>query len=840
MDQTSIKLRWNPIESSYITANTVEYRLDCFKCATQATNTSSSCKQKQACENYIHYPSTLIDNQIQLSSLDSDTQYMIEIYAQHTKGLFKTKTIAIMARTYQAIASLAIANLTVYQFTEINQILLIWSNQLSGLLNKQMYLSYELRYWPKEEPSHANVITIKGPAQNFTLKNSNPNVITNNLYVFQLRGQSSTGWGSFTQPVESVPINSLLYRTMPNTNTEQYISMENYYNQIEATIQANSNQFLTKAFNRSSSISTVNSSLSVNESLTTIIMSTAIVLCFLIVAISLLVYFYRSNNCFCIRNKKATTHNANNISKNPITTSSNNSDCDSLDLAKRTVLATYNQLSSAAGTTISHSSSASGNSSPIWPNNHHHHHHHHQTYIDPHTYEDPTRVVGLFAKELSPSNIIIESVIGGGEFGDVCKGSLRLTPWSEAVVAIKTLKGAATEQNRCDFLTEASIMAQFKDPNVVRLEGVVTNSHPLMIVTEYMENGSLDTFLRLNENKLKQTQMIQILRDVASGMRYLSDMNYIHRDLAARNILISRDLTCKVADFGLSRAIDSDSLEYTTKGGKIPIRWTAPEACNFRKYSYASDVWSFGVLAYEVLSFGERPYWNWENTDVIKALQESYRLPPPAATPDCLYKLMLRCWNDDRMQRPRFNDIVSFLDQVVKCPIELNSHAKIKELMPVNPRAPTQIQLTSTKQFLRRIKLEHYADNFSRQGLNNLANLFQLDFKDLTQLLQINNAYEQKVILDELKRINEVFLHSIASNINNYIFTCNNNNSPASHAALHGVSRPQSTSIFQLIRTGSISNSNTNSSDLLIFNTSQQQQQQQQQQHQQKGNGFLV
>ncbi len=819
MDQTSIKLRWNPIETNYIQANTVEYKLECFKCSTPSTNTSSSCKQKKACESYIHYPSTLTTNQVQLSSLDSNTQYMIEIYAQHTKALFKTKTIAIMARTYQDIASLAITNLTVYQFTEINQILLIWSNQLNGLLNKQMFLSYELRYWPKEEPGHANVITIKGPARNFTLKNSNPNVITNNLYVFQLRGQSSTGWGPFTQPVESMPISSLLYRTMPS-DTDQFLSMEStYYNQMETTIQSNSNQFLTRAFNRTNSSS---SSASVNESLTTVIMSTGIVLCFFIVAISLLVYFYRSNNCFM--SKKAIAHNTNNISKNPITlssSSSNNSDCDSLDLAKRTVLAAYNQLSSAAGTTISHSSCASGGSSPIWPGNH-------QTYIDPHTYEDPTRVVGLFAKELSPSNIIIESVIGGGEFGDVCKGMLRLTPWSEAVVAIKTLKGAATEQNRCDFLTEASIMAQFKDPNVVRLEGVVTQSHPLMIVTEYMENGSLDTFLRLNENKLKLTQMIQILHDVASGMRYLSDMNYIHRDLAARNILISRDLTCKVADFGLSRAIDSDSLEYTTKGGKIPIRWTAPEACNFRKYSYASDVWSFGVLAYEVLSFGERPYWNWENTDVIKALQESYRLPPPAATPDCLYKLMLRCWNDERMQRPRFNDIVAFLDQVVKCPVELNTQAKVKELMPINPRAPTQIQLTSTKQFLRRIKLEQYADQFSRQGLNNLANLFQLDTKQLTQVIQITNSYDQKVILDELERISQVFLHSIANNLSSYIFN-NNTNSPQS--SLHTVNRPQSTSIFQLIRTGSINNNNKNSSDLLIFNTQQQQQ---------KGNGFLV
>lgn len=396
LDQTSIKLRWNPIETTQ--SNTVEYKLDCFKCSQEqqqqpqqlANNTFSSCKQKQPCDPYIHYPSTLTDNQIQLSSLDSDTQYMIEIYAQHTKGLFKTKTIAILARTYQDIATLAVANLTAYQFTEINQILLIWSHPASAAsgqwLNKQMLLlSYELRYWPKEEPTRANVITIKAPARNFTLKNSNPNVITNNLYVFQLRAQSSTGWGPFTQPVESVPINSLLYRTIPNqaavaAATDLFtLDNNNNNNQIDSTVTFQS----TKSF-QSSSGSSGNSSLSqqVNDSLTTIIMSTAIVLCFLIVAISLLVYFYRSNNCFIA--KKVITHHhhhkninannnssSNNTSKNPITSSSNNSECDSIDLAKRTVLAAYNQLSSSgAGTTISHSSSASGGSSPIWPPNH--------------------------------------------------------------------------------------------------------------------------------------------------------------------------------------------------------------------------------------------------------------------------------------------------------------------------------------------------------------------------------------------------------------------------------------------------------------------------------------
>ncbi len=812
----------------------IEYKINCFKCKDESILTSASsstttttikttfsnsiCKDRQSCESYVN-KYELTENKIELNSLDSNTQYLIEIYAKHKNDLFKTKTVDIMARTYQDINSLSISNFTAYQFTEINQILLVWSNMKS---NRPTILSYELRYWPKDDVSKANVITIKAPANNFTLKNSNPNIINKNLYVFQLRSQSSNGWGPFTQPVESMSISNFLYRS--NIFQDEL--------QTTGSYEINTSDLKVKTFTNT----IIDMQKNKGDNLTTIIMSTSVALCFIIVIMSLLIYLHRSNNrsknCFYMTKKEVvsvtTTNNNTNSSKNPITSSSN-SDCDSIDFAKQrtNAILAYNQLNgtcSAGGTT----SRSSGGSSPIWPplntNNSF------KTYIDPHTYEDPTKVVSLFAKELSPSNIIIESVIGGGEFGDVCKGCLRITPWSENIVAIKTLKGAATEQNRCDFLTEASIMAQFKDPNVVRLEGVVTLSHPLMIVTEYMENGSLDTFLRLHENKLKITQMIKILRDVASGMRYLSDMNYIHRDLAARNILISRDLTCKVADFGLSRAIDNDSLEYTTKGGKIPIRWTAPEACNFRKYSYASDVWSFGVLSYEVLSFGERPYWNWENTDVIKAIHESYRLPPPNLTPDCLYKLMLRCWNDDRLLRPRFIDIVTFLDEIFNCPVELNTPARIKELMPLNPRSPTQIQLTSTKQFLKRIKLEHHYEMFHKNGLANLSNLFQLEAKDLLLQLNVTNTYEQKIILDELKRISDVFLHSVSNQANSYIFFHSNNNNNSHNS--FSQRQQQISSIFQLIRTNSLNKNSHQTNDLLQFTTSQQQPL--------NNNGFLV
>lgn len=163
-----------------------------------------------------------------------------------------------------------------------------------------------------------------------------------------------------------------------------------------------------------------------------------------------------------------------------------------------------------------------------------------RAYVDPHMYEDPKQAVREFTREIDASHITIETVIGGGEFGDVCKGTLRLPfrpspdnngqlTQSIMSVAIKTLKPGATEKNKLDFLTEASIMGQFDDPNVIHLEGVVTRSQPAMIITEYMANGSLDSFLRANDGQFVVIQLVGMLRGIASGMKYLAEMNYVHR-----------------------------------------------------------------------------------------------------------------------------------------------------------------------------------------------------------------------------------------------------------------------------------------------------------------------
>ncbi|KAM5338325.1 ephrin type-A receptor 5 isoform 5-T5 [Glossophaga mutica] len=379
-----------------------------------------------------------------------------------------------------------------------------------------------------------------------------------------------------------------------------------------------------------------------------------------------------------------------------------------------------------------------------------------RTYIDPHTYEDPNQAVHEFAKEIEASCITIERVIGAGEFGEVCSGRLKLPGKRELPVAIKTLKVGYTEKQRRDFLGEASIMGQFDHPNIIHLEGVVTKSKPVMIVTEYMENGSLDTFLKKNDGQFTVIQIVGMLRGIAAGMKHLSDMGYVHRDLAARNILINSNLVCKVSDFGLSRVLEDDpEAAYTTRGGKIPIRWTAPEAIAFRKFTSASDVWSYGIVMWEVVSYGERPYWEMTNQDVIKAVEEGYRLPSPMDCPAALYQLMLDCWQKDRNSRPKFDEIVNMLDKLIRNPNSLktlvNSSSRVSNLLaehgPMGSGA-----YRSVGEWLEAIKMGRYTEIFMENGYSSMDAVAQVTLEDLRRL-GVTLVGHQKKIMNSLQEM---------------------------------------------------------------------------------------
>ncbi|KAJ8007502.1 hypothetical protein DPEC_G00118160 [Dallia pectoralis] len=372
------------------------------------------------------------------------------------------------------------------------------------------------------------------------------------------------------------------------------------------------------------------------------------------------------------------------------------------------------------------------------------------TYVDPHTYEDPNLAVQEFTQEIDVSCITIERVIGAGE------------------VSVSISQAGYSEQQRRDFLGEASIMGQFDHPNIIHLEGVVTKSKPVMILTEFMENGSLDTFLKKNDGQFTVIQLVGMLRGMASGMRYLSDMGYVHRDLAARNILVNSNLVCKVSDFGLSRVLEDDAeAVYTTRGGKIPIRWTAPEAIAFRKFTSASDVWSYGIVMWEVLSYGERPYWEMSNQDVIKAVEDSYRLPGPMDCPAALYHLMMDCWQKERNSRPKFEEIVSLLDKLIRNPSSLkalvNSSHRVSNL--VEPGTGTvdsslyaslglreSSRYQSVGQWLEDIKMGRYNELFVETGYTSVEVVAHMTLEDLRRV-GVNLAGHQKKILNSIQEM---------------------------------------------------------------------------------------
>ncbi|XP_078419727.1 ephrin type-A receptor 3-like [Cetorhinus maximus] len=384
-----------------------------------------------------------------------------------------------------------------------------------------------------------------------------------------------------------------------------------------------------------------------------------------------------------------------------------------------------------------------------------------RTYVHPHTYEDPNQAVRDFAKEIDASCIRIERVIGAGEFGEVCSGRLKLPGKREIYVAIKSLKAGYSEKQRRDFLSEASIMGQFDNPNIIRLEGVVTKCKPVMIITEYMENGSLDSFLRKRDGQFTVIQLVGMLRGIASGMKYLSDMNYIHRDLAARNILVNGNFVCKVSDFGLSRVLEDDpEAAYTTRGGKIPIRWTAPEAIAYRKFTSASDVWSYGIVMWEVMSYGERPYWEMSNQDVIKAIDEGYRLPAPMDCPAVLHQLMLDCWQKARGDRPKFGQIVNILDKLIRnpsCLKTLANDAAWSGNSLQDPCTPDSSAITTVDEWLDGIKMGQYKENFASAGYATLDTVVYINSSDLCRI-GVTLVGHQKRILWSIQN-----LHTMAS-----------------------------------------------------------------------------
>ncbi|XP_066219026.1 ephrin type-A receptor 1 [Saccopteryx leptura] len=358
-------------------------------------------------------------------------------------------------------------------------------------------------------------------------------------------------------------------------------------------------------------------------------------------------------------------------------------------------------------------------------------------YVDLQAYEDPAQGALDLTQELDPAWLMVDTVIGEGEFGEVYQGTLRIPNQDSKAVAIKTLKDTSPDGQWWNFLREATIMSQFNHPHILHLEGVVTKRKPIMIITEFMENGALDAFLREREDQLVPGQLVAMLLGIASGMTYLSHHNYVHRDLAARNILVSQSLCCKVSDFGLTRLLNNFDGTYETQGGKIPIRWTAPEAIAHRIFTMASDVWSFGIVMWEMLSFGDKPYGEMSNQEVMKSIEDGYRLPPPMDCPAVLYELMKSCWAYNSDRRPHFLQLKTQLEQLLETPHALRTLANFDPKLTL--RLPSLsgsdgIPYRSVPEWLESIRMKRYILHFRSAGLDTMECVLELTAEDLVQM----------------------------------------------------------------------------------------------------------
>ena len=278
--------------------------------------------------------------------------------------------------------------------------------------------------------------------------------------------------------------------------------------------------------------------------------------------------------------------------------------------------------------------------------------------------------VPVRAREFPLSSVRFLQELGEGAFGKVYKGEL-VSPGdlSATPVAIKTLKANASPKVQADFRREVEMMTDLRQPNIVCLLGVCMKEEPACMLFEYMSHGDLHEYLIRHsphsdvstsdeeDNILDHSDMLHIATQIAAGMEYLASHHFVHRDLAARNILVGDNLTIKISDFGLSRDVYSSDYYRVQSQSLLPVRWMAPEAVLYGKFTVESDMWAFGVVLWEIYSYGLQPYYGYSNQEVIDMLRARQVLPCPEDCPARAYALMLECWHEVPLRRPSFKDM---------------------------------------------------------------------------------------------------------------------------------------------------------------------------------------
>ncbi|NWT81784.1 BTK kinase, partial [Lanius ludovicianus] len=267
-----------------------------------------------------------------------------------------------------------------------------------------------------------------------------------------------------------------------------------------------------------------------------------------------------------------------------------------------------------------------------------------------------TAGLGYGSWEVDPKDLTFLKELGTGQFGVVKYGKWR----GQYNVAIKMIREGSMSED--EFIDEAKVMMNLSHEKLVQLYGVCTKQRPIFIITEYMANGCLLNFLRETRQRFQPAELLEMCKDVCEAMEYLESKQFLHRDLAARNCLVNDQGIVKVSDFGLSRYVLDD--EYTSSmGSKFPVRWSPPEVLLYSKFSSKSDVWSFGVLMWEVYSLGKMPYERFNNSETTEHVIQGLRLYRPQAASERVYAIMYSCWHEKPEERPTFTALLgSILD----------------------------------------------------------------------------------------------------------------------------------------------------------------------------------
>nr|XP_020442320.1 tyrosine-protein kinase Tec isoform X1 [Monopterus albus] len=260
--------------------------------------------------------------------------------------------------------------------------------------------------------------------------------------------------------------------------------------------------------------------------------------------------------------------------------------------------------------------------------------------------------------EINPSELTFMKEVGSGQFGVVKLGKWR----AQHKVAIKTMREGAMYEE--DFIEEAKIMMRLSHPNLVQLYGICSQQRPVYIVTEFMEHGCLLSFLQQRRGSFSLGSLLSMCLDVSEGMEHLEANSFIHRDLAARNCLVNEALVVKVSDFGMARYVLDN--QYTSSSAKFPVKWSAPEVVNFSKYSSKSDVWSYGVLMWEVFTEGRMPFEQHQNHEVVALVTQGHRLYQPKLATPAIYNIMQLCWYERPEERPSFLQLCMMISDTLE------------------------------------------------------------------------------------------------------------------------------------------------------------------------------